>query len=226
MRIVTFGEVMLRLQPPNFQRFIQANSFEIEYGGAEANVASSLANWGEDAMFVTKLPNNPIGMACLSQLRKYNINTQYIKLDGDRLGIYYCEKGASQRASNVVYDRANSAISNVTSKDFDWEYIFKGVDWFHFSGITPALGDNVAKVCLDACKQAKNMGVKISCDLNYRKKLWTTEKANQVMSELLKYVDVCIGNEEDADNVLGIKAPDTKITKGEINRSGYHYVAE
>lgn len=225
MKIVTFGEIMLRLQPPNFQRFIQAQNFEAEYGGAEANVAASFASWGEDAYFVTKVPNNPIGTACLSQLKKYSINTKYIKQDGERLGIYFCEKGASQRASNVVYDRANSAISNVTADDFNWTAIFKDADWFHFSGITPALGQNVADICLIACQKAKELGVKVSCDLNYRKKLWSKEQANKTMTQLLEYVDVCIANEEDADNVLGIKAPDTEINEGKVNKTGYSYVA-
>lgn len=225
MKIVTFGEIMLRLQPPNFQRFIQAQNFEAEYGGAEANVAASFASWGEDACFVTKVPNNPIGTACLSQLKKYSINTKYIKQDGERLGIYFCEKGASQRASNVVYDRANSAISNVTADDFNWTAIFKDADWFHFSGITPALGQNVADICLIACQKAKELGVKVSCDLNYRKKLWSKEQANKTMTQLLEYVDVCIANEEDADNVLGIKAPDTEINEGKVNKTGYSYVA-
>lgn len=226
MKIVTFGEIMLRLQPPNFQRFIQAQNFEAEYGGAEANVAASFASWGEDAYFVTKVPNNPIGTACLSQLKKYSINTKYIKQDGERLGIYFCEKGASQRASNVVYDRENSAISNVTADDFNWTAIFKDADWFHFSGITPALGQNVADICLIACQKAKELGVKVSCDLNYRKKLWSKEQANKTMTQLLEYVDVCIANEEDADNVLGIKAPDTEIKEGKVNKTGYNYVAK
>lgn len=220
-KVVTFGEIMLRLQTPNHQRYIQAQSLEATYGGGEANVAVSLANYGMDAYFVTKLPKNPIGDACLAELRKHNVGTQHIARGGERLGIYFCEKGASQRASNVVYDRAHSSISTAQPSDFNWDEIFAGAEWFHFTGITPAISDDAAKLCLDACKAAKKANVSVSCDLNFRKKLWTSEKANQVMSELMEYVDVAIANEEDAEKVFGIKAKDTDITGGSLSDEGY-----
>ncbi len=220
-KVVTFGEIMMRLQPPGYKRFIQAQSFEVEYGGGEANVAVSVANYGMDACFVTKLPDNPIGDACLAQLRKMNVCTKHIARGGERLGIYFAEKGASQRASNVVYDRAHSAISGAKAEDFDWDAIFDGADWFHFTGITPAISDDAAALTLSACKKAKEKGVKISCDLNFRKKLWTSEKAGRVMGELCEYVDVLIANEEDAEKVFGIKASETDITSGELSDEGY-----
>ncbi|MCX7714578.1 MAG: sugar kinase [Clostridia bacterium] len=220
-KVVTFGEIMLRLQTPNFQRYIQAQSFEATFGGGEANVAVSAANYGLDAYFVTKLPKNPIGDACLAELRKHNVKTDYIARGGERLGIYFCEKGASQRASNVVYDRAHSSIATATSSDFDWAKIFDGADWFHFTGITPAISDEAAVLSLEACKAAKAAGVSVSCDLNFRKKLWSSEKANKVMSELMKYVDLAIANEEDAEKVFGIKAKDTDVTGGELSDEGY-----
>ncbi len=225
MKVVTFGEIMMRLQTPGHQRYIQAQSLEVEYGGGEANVAASVANYGGDACFVTKIPSNPIGDACMAQLRKYNICTKHIARGGERLGIYFCEKGASQRASNVVYDRAHSSIATAVKADFNWGVIFEGADWFHFTGITPALSDEAAAICLEACKKAKEMGVKISCDLNFRKKLWTSEKAGQVMGELMKYVDVCIANEEDADKVFGIHAANTDVTGGKLSDEGYKDVA-
>jgi len=225
-KIVTFGEIMLRLQTPNFQRFIQAQSFEATYGGGEANVAVSLANYGHNAFYVTKLPKNPIGDACLSELRKNGVKTDYIARGGERLGIYFVEKGASQRASNVVYDRAYSSISTATEADFNWDEIFSGADWFHFTGITPALGDDAAKLTLAACKAAKEKGVLISCDLNFRKKLWSSQKANEVMSSLMPYVDVVIANEEDAEKVFGIKADDTNITGGHLSDEGYKDVCK
>ncbi len=220
-KVVTFGEIMMRLQTPGYKRFIQAQSLEVEYGGGEANVAVSVANYGMQACFVTKLPENPIGDACLAQLRKMNVCTKHIARGGERLGIYFAEKGASQRASNVVYDRAHSSIATASPEDFDWEAIFEGADWFHFTGITPAISDEAAAISLMACKKAKEMGVKISCDLNFRKKLWTSEKAGRVMGELCQYVDVLIANEEDAEKVFGIKAAATDITSGELSDEGY-----
>lgn len=224
-KAVTFGEIMMRLQTPGYQRFIQADSFDMVFGGGEANVAVSLCNFGVDAAFVTKLPENPIGNACVAELRKHGVDTTKIARGGERVGIYFVEKGASQRASNVVYDRAHSSISTAKSGDFDWDGIFDGVEWFHFTGITPALSDDAAALCLEACKKAKEKGVTVSCDLNFRKKLWSREKANQVMSGLMEYVDVVIGNEEDAETVFGIKAAKTDITSGELNREGYKDVA-
>lgn len=216
---------MLRLTPPNHLRFIQAQSFDVTYGGGEANVAVSLANYGEDAYFVTKVPDNPIGQAAINELRRYGVNTDFIKRGGERLGIYFNEIGASQRPSLVVYDRAHSSICKADPEDFNWDEILKGAKWFHFTGITPALGDNVAKACLDAVKTAKKYDVTVSCDLNYRKKLWSTEKANKVMSKLMEYVDISIGNEEDAEKVFGIKAGESDVTKGELCEEGYKEVA-
>ncbi len=225
-KVVTFGEIMMRLQTPGYKRFIQAQSLEVEYGGGEANVAVSVANYGMQACFVTKLPENPIGDACLAQLRKMNVCTKHIARGGERLGIYFAEKGASQRASNVVYDRAHSSIATASPEDFDWAAIFEGADWFHFTGITPAISDEAAAISLMACKKAKEMGVKISCDLNFRKKLWTSEKAGKVMGELCEYVDVLIANEEDAEKVFGIKAASTDITSGELSDEGYKDVCK
>ena len=225
-RIITFGELMLRLAPEGYLRFVQSDRYGATYGGGEANVAVSLANYGMDAAFVSKLPAHEIGQAGVNSLRKFGVDTRFITRGGDRVGIYFCEKGASQRPSKVIYDRANSAIALATAEDFDWAKIFEGADWFHFTGITPALGDNVAAICLEACKMAKKLGLKISCDLNYRKKLWTREKAGQVMAELMPYVDVCIANEEDAGDVFGIKAENTDITGGKLNHEGYKSVAK
>ena len=225
-RVITFGEVMLRLAPEGYYRFLQADSFGATFGGGEANVAVSLANYGIDAAFVTKLPSHEIGQMAVNSLRKYGVDTSRIVRGGDRVGIYYLEKGASQRPSKVIYDRAHSAVSEATAADFNWDEIFEGADWFHFTGITPALGDNVAEICLEAVKSAKKHGLKVSCDLNYRKKLWTREKAGKVMAELMPYVDVCIANEEDAADVFGIKAANTDVTKGEVNHEGYKDVAK
>ena len=226
MKVVTFGELMLRLQPFNYERFVQANSVEFTFGGGEANVAVSLANYGMDAAYVTKLPAHAIGQAAVNSLRRYGVDTSMIVRGGDRVGIYYNEKGASQRGSVCIYDRANSAIQKASREDFDWEKIFEGVDWFHFTGITPALGPNVVEICEDACKAAKAKGVKISCDLNYRGKLWTRAEANAAMTKLAQYIDVCISNEEDAKDVFGIEAEATDIYGGTINHEGYKSVAK
>ncbi len=225
-KAVTFGEIMLRLQTPTNLRFIQAQTLESTFGGGEANVAVSLANYGIDASFVTKLPANPIGDWCVAEIRKHGVDTSKIARGGERVGIYFAEKGASQRASNVVYDRAHSSIATAENADFDWDAIFEGVEWFHFTGITPAISDAAAEVCLCALKKAKEHGVTVSCDLNFRKKLWTSEKACKVMSGLMPYVDVAIANEEDAEKVFGIKASATDVTSGEINHEGYKDVAK
>lgn len=225
-KIVCFGEIMLRLAPEGYLRFNQAQSFGVVYGGGEANVSVSLANYGLDSSFVTKLPDNPIGQCAINELRKFGVNTNQIVKGGERVGIYFLEKGASQRPSKVVYDRKYSSISEAEATDFNWEEIFKDTQWFHFTGITPALSDNCAKITLDACKVAKAKGITISCDLNYRKNLWSTEKAGQVMSEITKYVDVCIANEEDAEKVFGIKAAATDVSTGKLNHEGYKEVAE
>jgi len=225
-KVVCFGEIMLRLSPPGYLRFVQANSFDVVYGGGEANVSVSLANYGMDSAFVTRVPDNAIGQCAINELRKYGVNTSFIVKGGERLGIYYCEKGASQRPSKVIYDRKYSSISTAKRGDFDWDKIFDGAEWFHFTGITPALGDNVADLTLEACQAAKKKGLTISCDLNFRKNLWTSEKAGQVMGKLMEYVDVCIANEEDAEKVFGIKADNTDITSGKLSHEGYKDVAK
>lgn len=225
-KIITFGEIMLRLAPQGYDRFVQAKEFSAVYGGGEANVAVSLANYGKEAYFVTKLPKHEIGQCALNELRRFGVNTDYIVRGGERLGIYYCEKGASQRPSKVIYDRAHSSISEAKSEDFSWNEIFKDAEWFHFTGITPALSDACAEITLEAVKAAKELGVKVSVDLNYRKKLWSTEKAGRVMGEIVKYCDVVIANEEDAEKVFGIKAEETDITNGSLNEEGYKKVAE
>ncbi len=225
-RVITFGEIMLRLAPEGYYRFVQANSFGATYGGGEANVAVSLANFGIDTAFVTKLPAHEIGQAAVNELRKFGVDTSRIVCGGNRIGIYFLEKGASQRPSKVIYDRAHSAIAEASPEDFDWNEIFQNADWFHFTGITPALNDTLAAICLDACKKAKELGLTVSCDLNYRNKLWSREKAGQVMSELCKYVDVCIANEEDAADVFGIRAANTDVTKGAVSHEGYKDVAK
>lgn len=225
-KVITFGEIMLRLAPEGYYRFVQADTFGATYGGGEANVAVSLANYGFDAKFVTKLPAHEIGQAAVNSLRKYGVDTSYISRGGDRVGIYFLEKGASQRPSKVIYDRAGSSIATATKEDFNWKEIFDGAEWFHFTGITPALNDEVAAICLEACKAAKENGVTISCDLNYRNKLWSKEKAGEVMGELCKYVDVCIANEEDAADVFGIHAANTDVTTGTVNHEGYKDVAK
>ena len=226
MRVVTFGEIMLRLAPENYLRFVQADRLEATFGGAEANVAVSLANFGEDVAFVSKLPTHEIGQSAINSLRKFGVDTSFVARGGERVGIYYCEKGASQRPSKVIYDRAGSAIATATGDDFDWNKIFDGAKWFHFTGITPALSDTLSGIVLQAVKSAKEKGITVSCDLNFRKKLWSKEKAKEVMSEICKYVDVCIANEEDAKDVFGIEAENTDIENGKLNEQGYVSVAK
>lgn len=226
-KVVCFGEIMLRLAPEGFLRFSQAEKFTAVYGGGEANVSVSLSNYGINSGFVTKLPDNPIGQAAINSLRKYGVDTSKVVRGGERVGIYYCEKGDSQRASNVVYDRANSSIAEAVPADFNWDEIFTAdTELFHFTGITPALGDNATQITLEACKAAKAKGIKISCDLNFRKKLWTSEKAGKIMGELMQYVDICIANEEDAEKVFGITATGTDVTTGHLNKEGYQDVAK
>ncbi len=225
-KIITFGELMLRLAPENYLRFVQSEKYEATFGGAEANVAVSLANYGMDVAFVSKLPAHEIGQAAVNSLRKYGVDTTYVARGGERVGIYYCEKGASQRPSKVIYDRAYSSIATAQKADFDWDKIFGGASWFHFTGITPALSDGVADICLQACKKAKEKNITVSCDLNFRKKLWSKEKAGAVMGELCKYVDYCIANEEDAKDVFGIEAENSDITGGKLDKEGYISVAE
>ena len=224
-RIVTFGEIMMRLNPEGYERFVQADKFETSYAGGEANVAVSLAGYGMNAAFVSKVPSHEIGQCAVNELRRFGVDTSMMVRGGERLGIYFCEKGASQRASKVIYDRAGSAISKASAADFDWEKIFEGADWFHFTGITPALGGELPEICLAACRAAKKLGVKVSCDLNFRKKLWSSKEAEAVMSTLMPYVNVCIANEEDAKDVFGIEAEDTDLNAGKVNHDGYISVA-
>lgn len=223
-KVVTMGEIMLRLSTPGNERFIQADEFDVCYGGGEANVAVSLANYGYDTQFVTAVPDNPIGACAVAALRKHNVGTDFIAKSGERLGIYFLETGSAMRASNVVYDRAHSSISTASVDEFDFDAIFKDADWFHFTGITPAVSDAAIELTEAALKAAKKAGVTVSVDLNFRKKLWSSEKAQKVMTNLMQYVDVCIGNEEDAEKVLGFKAKETDVTKGELNLAGYEDV--
>lgn len=225
-KVVTLGEIMLRLSTPGYQKFIQADAFDVCYGGGEANVAVSLANYGHEAEFVTAVPNNPIGDCAVAALRKMNVETKHIVRGGERLGIYFLETGASMRASNVVYDRAHSSISTAKPEDFDFDAIFEGADWFHFTGITPAVSDAAAELTEAALKAAKAKGITVSVDLNFRKKLWSSEKAQKVMTNLMQYVDVCIGNEEDAEKVLGFKPGNTDVTSGELELAGYKDIFE
>lgn len=220
-KIVTLGEIMLRLSTPGFERFLQAESFDVCYGGGEANVAVSLANYGYDVSFVTKLPKNDIGESAIAALRKYGVDCSDIVRGGDRVGIYYLETGASVRPSKVIYDRAHSAIAEASPADFDFDSIFEGAEWFHFTGITPAISDAAAEVTKAALITAQKHGLTVSCDLNFRKKLWSSEKAQKVMTELMQYVDVCIGNEEDAEKVLGFKPGKTDVTSGNLELAGY-----
>ncbi len=226
MKVVTFGEIMLRLAPQGYLRFLQEPCFQATFGGGEANVAVSLAAFGVDAEFVTKLPCNDIADAAVAELRRQGVDTSDIVRGGKRIGIYYLEKGASVRPSKVVYDREHSAISEATEDDFCWESILEGADWFHFTGITPALSENAAKITYNAVRCAKAKGLKVSCDLNYRKKLWTKEKAREVMGGLMPYVDVLIANEADADDVFGIKPDGGDVENGKLVRDGYENVAK
>jgi len=224
-RVVTFGEIMLRLAPEGRYRFVQAASYGATFGGGEANVAVSLANFGVDAVFVTKLPKHEIGQAAVNALRQFSVDTSRIVRGGSRVGIYFLEKGASQRPSKVIYDRAHSAIAEAERNDFDWKSIFNGASWFHFTGISPAISDSAAAITADACKAAKEAGLTVSCDLNYRKNLWPREKAGTVMAGLMRYVDLCIANEEDASDVFGIRAEDTDVSSGKISHAAYESVA-
>ena len=227
MKIVTFGEIMLRLAPPDFQRFTQAHSFDAVYGGGEANVAVSLANFGEDVEYVTRLPYNELGDACLMSLRSNGIHTDHIVRGGDRIGIYFIESGSAQRGSKVIYDRANSSFATVQTGMVDWESVFKGADWFHWTGITPAISPNAADVCREAIRVASKMEITVSTDLNYRAKLWQWGKpAGEVMAELVSMCDIALCNEEDAEKVFGIKAPGADFTAGKVEAEQYRFVCE
>ena len=225
--VVTFGEIMLRLKPPEFLRFAQARAFEATYGGGEANVAVALANFGIDARYVTALPDNDIGHACENYIRQFGVDTSHIVWQGDRLGIYFLEAGAVQRPSKVIYDRAGSAVSEVKLGDVDWKAVFDAADWFHWTGITPAISEGAAAVCLEGVRAAKEMGLTVSCDLNYRKNLWKWgKKAGEVMPELVQHCDIAIGNEEDADKVFGITAEGIDVEGGKVDAALYRSVAE
>jgi 2-dehydro-3-deoxygluconokinase len=226
-KVVTFGEIMLRLSPPGYQRFGQARAFDVIYGGGESNVAVSLASFGMPVDFVTRLPKNDIGEACLQFVRQYGVGVDKIVRGGERLGIYFLEMGTMQRGSKVIYDRTNSAIATVESGMIDWQAVFSDADWFHWTGITPAISAGTAAVCLEAIQTAKQMGLTVSCDLNYRKNLWKWGKsAGEVMPELVQHCDLAIGNEEDAAKVFGIHAPDTDVTAGKVDADKYRYVCE
>lgn len=222
-KIVTMGEIMLRLSTPGNNRFIQSDSFDVNYGGGEANVAVSLSNFGHDAFFVSKVPVHEIGQSAVNSLRKFGVHTKFLARGGERLGIYYLETGSSLRPSKVIYDRYHSSMGEARPEDFDYEKIFAEADWFHWSGITPALSDTAAECVKQACIVAKRMGVVVSCDLNFRKKLWTPEKAQRIMRPLMQYVDVCIGNEEDAEKCLGFK-PASDVESGNTDADGYKNV--
>ena len=221
MKVVSFGEIMLRLSPDGYYKLFQKPALNTSFCGAEANVAVALSNFGDEAEFVTALPDNDIGRAACRELMRYGVKTDNIVYTGDRLGVFFAEKGASQRPSKVIYDRKNSAIASADPSSFNWEKIFDGADWFHITGITPALSDSLAIISVDAVKAAKKAGLTVSCDINYRSKLWSAQKARPVMTEIMKYVDVCIGNEEDAEIVFGIKAGTTDVTKGQLDTDGY-----
>ncbi len=225
-KVVTFGEIMLRLSTPGFNRFIQINNFDASFGGGEANVAVSLANFGVSSYFVSILPEHEIGNAALNRLRSFGVDVTYIKRGGERIGIYFLETGVSQRSSKVIYDRKNSAISNMKTEDFDWDEIFSGKHWFHWTGITPALGKNAQDTLKLALIAAKKHGLTVSCDLNFRNKMWTTEEAQKVMNPLMEYVDVCIANEEDAEKSLGIKAEASDVESAQLSEEGYAKLAQ
>lgn len=225
-KFVCFGEIMMRLNPEGYMRFLQADKFEASYAGAEANVAVSLANYGLDAAFVTKLPDNPFGACARNEVRKFGVDTSSIVWGGPRLGIYFAEKGAAQRASKVVYDRAGSSIATAKREDFDWAKILKGAKWFHFTGITPALGGDMPRICLDALEYCKAHKIKVSCDLNYRAKLWSKQEAGKCMAKLVPYVDVLIANEADAADVFGIVGKGSDVENGKLDKEGYVSVAE
>ena len=232
-KVISFGEVMLRLTPPGYLRIPQAGSFEVSYAGSEANVAVSLALFGHESVFVTKFPAHDVGQAAVNELRRYGVDTTKIVRGGERLGVYFIEKGASQRGGKVIYDRAASAIATAKAEEFNWDTIFDGADWFHFSGITPALGGDMPAACLAAVKAAKERGMTVSCDLNYRAKLWTPEEAGRVMNTLMPYVDVCIANDAEVKAMFGIlpedpadeKAASISIAKQVQERFGCRSVA-
>jgi 2-dehydro-3-deoxygluconokinase len=224
-KVVTFGEIMLRLSTPGFSRFVQAQQFDVTYGGGEANVAVALANYGLASYFVCRLPTHEIGQAAVNHLRRFGVKDDFIARAGDRVGIYFLETGASQRSSKVVYDRAHAAVTEIQPGEVDWEAVFEGADWFHWTGITPALGEHPRRELMAACRAARAAGATISADLNYRKKLWTTAEAQATMVPLMEFVDVCIANEEDAEKSLGMAAAHSDVESGDIDEAGYAQLA-
>ncbi len=226
MKAVSFGEILLRLAAPGYTKLFQKDSLDVSFCGAEANVAVSLSIFGIHSAFVTKLPKDPVGQAAVNSMRYFGVDTTNIQYGNGRMGLYYLEKGASQRPSKIIYDREYSAIARARREDFNWERILDGASWFHWTGISPALSDEVAEICLDACRIAKEKKITISCDLNYRKNLWSSEKANKIMTQLMPYVDVCIANEEDAEKVLGLRIVDNYVENGKLNKKGYENIAE
>ncbi len=225
-KVVTFGEVMLRLATQRRERFTQAREFEVTYGGGECNVAVSLAHFGVDATFVTAIPDNEIGQACINYIRQFGVDTSEVLRQGDRLGIYFLESGAAMRASKVVYDRAHAAIAELKPGTVNWEKVFQGKDWFHFTGITPAISETAAASCEEAAAAAADLGLTVSADMNYRKNLWSPEKAQSVMKPMMKHVDVAIGNEEDAEKCLGVAAEGVDVSTGEIDAEAYRPVVQ
>ncbi len=225
-KVVTLGEIMLRLSPPGYQRFVQASQFDVNYGGGEANVAVSLAQLGLESYYVTRLPKNEIGDSALNALRRYGVRTDFVLQGGERLGIYFLESGASQRPSKVIYDRSHSAIAEIKPGMVRWSDAVQGASWFHVTGITPALSSNAAEATVEAVKAARQAGLKVSCDLNYRKKLWTKEQAGAVMTRVMQHVDIAIANEEDAEMVFGIKAGKTDVQAGKLDVANYQSVGE
>ncbi len=226
MKVITFGELLLRLSAPGYTKLFQRDALEASFCGGEANVAVSLANFGIESVFVSRMPNSSVGKAGAHSLDYFNVDTSKIVYGSGRMGLYYLEKGASQRPSNIIYDREYSSFALAQRSDFDWEHIFDGADWFHWTGIDPALSDEMADICDDACRYAKEKGITVSCDLNYRGKLWSSKKAQTVMKPLMKYVDLCICNEEDAEKVLGIKSENTVVEEGKLNKSDYSNIAK
>lgn len=224
-KVVTLGEIMLRLSTPGYSRFVQAPSFDVTFGGGEANVAVSLANYGFDSYFVTKLPKHEIGQAAVDHLRRYGVSDRFVVRGGDRVGIYFLETGASQRASKVIYDRAGAAVATLEPGELDLEAVFDGARWFHWTGITPALGEAPRRTLAAACRAAKTAGATVSCDLNFRKKLWTEKEAQSVMQPLMEYVDVCIANEEDAEKSLGVRAGTSDVEAAHLEETAYFDVA-
>ncbi len=226
MRVLSFGEILLRLASPGYTKLFQKDHLDSTFCGGEANVAVSLANYGVESEFLTCVPNNEIGKASINSLQYFGVDCNKVIYREGRMGLYYLEKGASQRPSKVIYDRGYSAISLSIPQEYDWDKLFEGVDWFHWTGINPALSDNLIQICEQACRKAKEKGIVISCDLNYRKNLWSIEKAKNVMNKLMNYVDICVANEEDAEKVLGISAQNSDVESGHLNKLGYEYVAK